>query len=165
MDPPDAADLFDRHHLQLYRYLRRVTGDPGEAEDLTQEVFLRVSRSAGSGPSDQRAGAWLFRIARNLVIDRWRRRRLRQDREAPESPTESPRGELRVELHEALERVPGEDREMFLLRELGGLSYTEIGAVTGCTEAAVRSRIYRARKRLRQLLEPLSCIPEGRKEP
>ena len=73
MEPPRAAGLFERHHLAVYRFLRRATGDGPAAEDLTQDVFLRIVRGLDRYEDRLRERAWVFRIARNVLIDRHRR--------------------------------------------------------------------------------------------
>jgi RNA polymerase sigma-70 factor (ECF subfamily) len=68
MSAPDAAALFDRHHLAVFRFLRRMTGDASLAEDLTQEVFLRVVRGLDSYEERSRETSWVFRIAREQHV-------------------------------------------------------------------------------------------------
>jgi RNA polymerase sigma factor (sigma-70 family) len=72
MSVPDPAGLFDRHHLAVFRFLRRMTGSSSAAEDLTQEVFLRVVRGAERYEERTREISWVFRIARNVLVDRHR---------------------------------------------------------------------------------------------
>src|SRR5262245_16724050 len=67
-----AGDLFERHHLVVFRFLLRMTGSAPVAEDLTQEVFLRVVRALPSYEEQSRERAWIFRIARNVLVDRHR---------------------------------------------------------------------------------------------
>lgn len=154
---PGAAPtlLFDRHHLAIYRFLLRSTGEPETAEDLTQEVFLRAVRSAPELDGDPGARAWLFRVARNLLIDRARRSERRPPSRsletAPDHATPGSAG-LRLELERALAALDPTDREVFLMSQVGGLSYAEVAECTGSSAAAVRSRIFRARCRLRQTL-------------
>ena len=74
MSAPDPARLFDRHHLAVFRFLRRMTGSPSVAEDLTQEVFLRVVRGLDGYDERSREVSWIFRIARNVLVDRHRAR-------------------------------------------------------------------------------------------
>ena len=98
---------------------------------------------------------WLFRIARNLLIDRWRRIERRPQPlaiEETEPIALAPVLELRTDLQRALQRLPEADREAFILREVAGLSYIEIGEITEASKGAIRSRIYRARRQLRTAL-------------
>ncbi len=177
-----AADLFDRFHLAIYRYLLRMTGRPDVAEDLTQDVFVRILRGAdansrrtpiatesrrftrnenGLTPADSQR-AWVFTIARNLLVD-WQRRAGRNPVRTGEP---EPAGLLQMaaaslpghdgafDVREALRRLPDDDREAFLLRVVGGLGHEEIAMLTGTTAASVRSRIFRARAALRAALDP-----------
>ena len=120
-----------------------------------QEVFVRVVRGLEAYRSDGRDVAWLFTIARRLLIDRQRSRR-RQPAETCDvsvaEPKSDPSQELTVAIAQALADVPDADREAFLLREVGGLSYQEIAVACDSTVDSVRSRIYRARMRLRAVL-------------
>jgi RNA polymerase sigma-70 factor (ECF subfamily) len=155
LEQSKAADLFRQHHLALFRYAYRQTGRRDAAEDVVQEVFVRVVRGLEAYRPDGRDVAWLFTIARRLLIDR-RRSERRQTSERVEpftpEPQSNPSQELTVALAEALSGVPEADREAFLLRELGGLTYQEIAAACDSTVDSVRSRIYRARMRLRAAL-------------
>jgi len=148
-----ADDLFARHHRDVHRYLARMTGCRDAADDLSQEVFLRVVRALENGGAVGHERAWVFSIARNLLADRWRRdgRRGAEVAEAAEPAADGTQA-LAVGLAEALQRLPDTDREMFLLKEIGGLSYQELAVVSGCTVEAVRARLWRARTALRRLL-------------
>lgn len=150
-EPLDPRSIFERHHLGVYRYLRRLLGNDAEAEDLTQETFLRVIRALPRYRPDGKEAAWIFGIARNLASNRRRdsARRPAPVGDLPETPsTEAPS----LELREALDALPDLDRDCFLLRETGGLGYAEIAASCAITEGAVRSRIHRARGALRAAL-------------
>jgi RNA polymerase sigma factor (sigma-70 family) len=156
---PDAGDLFERYHLPLFRYVWRMTGRRDVAEDLTQEVFVRVLRGIARYEARDREQAWLFRIARNLLVDHHRRHGSRQRADGdghgvmrevqPGDAPQGPMQELAVHLDESLRQLDDLDREVFLLREVGGLSYIDISSVCDLTTDAVRSRICRARSKLR----------------
>ena len=157
MSAPDAAALFDRHHLAVFRFLRRMTGSPSLAEDLTQEVFLRVVRGLDGYDERSREVSWIFRIARNVLVDRHRARaRSPQDASLQDAAVVSrPATQvLTAILDEALARLPEEEREAFLMREVGGLGYHDIAEASGATPDAARMRIYRARLVLRAALGP-----------
>ena len=138
MENPRAAGIFERHHLAVYRFLRRATGDGPAAEDLTQDVFLRIVRGLGGYEDHLRERAWVFRIARNLLIDR-HRRTLRTGSnlsvDAVPDPASDGRQMQAIALQEALAGLREEEREAFLLREVAGLGYEEIGAVVEATPA------------------------------
>lgn len=139
MDRPTAEALFRLHHLSVFRFLRRMTGDAALAEDITQDTFVRVIRGLETYDPRDRDLAWLFRIARRLLADREREARRRpilvvEDR--PHAAASSTH--LGIEIDEALRLLPAEEREAFLLREQGGLGYEEIGTLAGATPDAVR---------------------------
>jgi RNA polymerase sigma-70 factor, ECF subfamily len=147
----EADHLFVTHRLRVFRYLSRIVGQV-DARELTQEVFLRVAR--GPVPDRDEAGtrAWVFHIARNLALNH-----VRDDRRHGEVVQLSERGspptqELSAALGQALEQLPELDRDVFLMRESGGLDYEEIARACELTVDAVRSRLHRARLRLRATL-------------
>jgi RNA polymerase sigma factor (sigma-70 family) len=154
-----AGTLFERHARSLRQYLRAVTGRPDLADDLAQDVFVRVVLSAGAYEPRQRDRAWLFRIARNAAIDHHRRAAVRpRSDEKRQEAVVPPVQALRSALCQALERLPDSEREALLLAELGGLSYAEIADTLDLTPAAVRSALYRARLSLRATLTPPSPV-------
>ena len=118
------AELFGRHGRAVRRYLRGATGSAELAEDLAQDVFVRVVRSVGQYEPRERERAWLFRIARNILLDHRRRLAARPSSggvvaHAVVGPTQA----LRTDLDSALASLPEAEREAFLLAELGGLTY------------------------------------------
>jgi RNA polymerase sigma-70 factor (ECF subfamily) len=168
MDTPQAAAIFERNHLAVYRFLRRATGDGAAAEDLTQEVFLRVVRGLGRYEDRFQERAWVFRIARNLLLDRHRltlRVRPGLSLEAAQELAVDGHQAEAVALQEALGGLREEEREAFLLREVAGLGYEEIGPIVEATPDAVRMRIYRARTALRARLGgPAGTVTRAPKE-
>lgn len=150
-----AARLFERHGRHVRQYLRGLSGSADVAEDLAQDVFLRVVRGANEYRPQDRERPWLFRIARNAFIDHVRRVGTRPATAALESADGTARAatqDLRVELRRALAELPENERDAFLLAEIGGLSYAEIAETLGVTIPSVRSSIYRARLALRAAL-------------
>lgn len=165
-------ELIVRHGRPLYGFLDRLTGSRERAQDAYQEVFLRVVRSAKSYQPSARFAAWLYTIARNHCVDLSRRARFRNteslddpisddtettrlDMVADDGP--DPEANLRgAELSEALEAavaaLPGEQREVFLLRERAGLSFKEIAAVQKAPLNTVKTRMHYALNALRQAL-------------
>jgi len=157
-------DLFAEYRNPLYRYFVRAVGQQDAAQDLTQDVFARVSRTAVPSGSEVSIRAWLFRIARNLALDhhRYQQRRpvvtasaLEQSRPAPQ--------DIEFAVKEALAALPALDRDVFLMREVSGLGYEDIGKACELTPDAVRSRVHRARLHLREHLS--SPISKRRIEP
>jgi RNA polymerase sigma-70 factor (ECF subfamily) len=149
-----ARRLFDEHGSAIHRYFRRLTGDRDAADDLSQEVFLRVVRAAHAYEPAERERAWLFRIARNVFLDGRRRESRSPLVDVRADSAVSATQPVQSGIREALASLADEDREAFLLAELAGLTYVEISAATGSTVPAVRSRIYRARLALRARLSP-----------
>lgn len=151
----DAEALFAAHQTGLLRYLRRAVGHAETARDLTQDVFVRIARSNGLPETDDERRAWIFRIARNLAIDHRRRHETRLaggPHAARREPGRPAAQDTSAAVNEALAALDSLDRDVFLLREAGGLSYAEIAAACDLTVSAVRSRIHRARLELRERL-------------
>jgi RNA polymerase sigma-70 factor (ECF subfamily) len=145
--------LFTAHRDSVFRYLCRTVGY-ADASDLTQEVFLRVSRAAVPEVSADRQRAWVFSIARNLALNH---RRDTGRRPPTVELTEASRPasqETAAVMREAIDRLAPLDRDVFLLREVSGLSYDEIAVSCEISVEAVRARLHRARQALRLWLRP-----------
>lgn len=170
MRQEDAAGLFSRHNLSVFRFLRRLVGSSDRAEEMTQEVFVRVVHALPGYEARDRERAWIFQIARTVFLDDKRRRLVRVPDSAAQdlvpAPPARPLQPLRAELEEALGMLPELEREAFLAKELGGLTYEEIAATVDSTPDAVRSRIFRARCALRKHLAPsaMQAGARGRRE-
>lgn len=145
---------------KIYRLALRYTGDRTEAEDLTQETFLRAYQNLASFDRSKSAGPWLCTIAANLCRN-W----LRNNRELPGDfseerflPTDSGPEELylqkesETELLRALQRLPLIYREVLLLRHVGELSYNEIAMALELEISIVKNRLYRGRMMLKALM-------------
>lgn len=152
--------LFERHHLRLFNYFLRLTGDRQGAEDLVQEVFVRMLKYRGSYRERGEFVAWMFTLARNTSAD-WLGKRSREapaPEEPPERPSDEPLAQERLEREESLERLrecllalPVDKRELLLLARSGRLSYEEIAGVLGVSVGAVKVRVHRAVKLLRSI--------------
>jgi RNA polymerase sigma-70 factor (ECF subfamily) len=155
----DADVLFSAHRDGVFRYLCRIVGYE-DARELTQEVFLRVSGTAAPDTDEGGRRAWVFRIARNLALNHVRDDRRRgvtvELTDDPVAPATQP---LAVALREALNQLNPVDRDVFLMREAGGLSYEEISFACQLTADAVRSRLHRARQQLRCALKSSPDAP------
>jgi RNA polymerase sigma-70 factor (ECF subfamily) len=150
----DADGLFSQHQRGVYRYLWRLVGQADAAEDLTQEVFLRVARTSPPETTETGCRAWIFRIARNLGLNYIRDRKRRPEEELAVAQVAPATQELSVALDRALSNLSDLDRDIFLLRETGGLSYAEVADACELTADAVRLRLHRARLTLREALAP-----------
>jgi RNA polymerase sigma-70 factor (ECF subfamily) len=147
----DSAGLFVAYHQRVFKYLCRAVGSGETARDLTQEVFLRVSRSTAATDGD--GSAWLFRIARNLALDHHRSRSRKPEPEPlGGEPVRRASQDVSAAVNQALAALDALDRDVFLMREVGGLGYDEIAKACDLSADAVRSRIYRARVQLRDWL-------------
>ena len=157
------TDLVDRHKDAVVSYLTRLTGNRDRAEDLGQETFLRLFRSAREYTEQGYLRAYLYRIATNLVRSEERRER-RQRLLTPFLPREehaepvAPAGLLRRELHRevtaAVAKLPLRYRVPLVLHEIEGWSYLDIAQEIGCREGTVKSRVHRGRQQLKAKLEP-----------
>jgi RNA polymerase sigma factor (sigma-70 family) len=167
MPAPDVLPSWDEivrtHSARVYRLAYRLTGNKHDAEDLTQEVFVRVFRSLSSYTPGTFEG-WLYRITTNLFLDGARRKqRIRFDG-LPEdahdrlpAKGEGPAEKLDSDLfdhdvHDALDALPEDFRAAVVLCDIEGLSYEEISDVLGLKLGTVRSRIHRGRTMLRKAL-------------
>jgi RNA polymerase sigma-70 factor (ECF subfamily) len=153
-----------RYQHMVFAYLSRALGPGPHVEDLAQDVFIRACRALPSfdaaGPA--RLSTWILTIANRVAIDARRKRRLStteltpdaaQDAVTPE--TERHRSEVGLALQRAAEALPDDQRDVFILAELHELSMKEIAAVLGIRENTVKTRLFRARERLRVLLQAL----------
>lgn len=145
----DVEQFYADHRDGVFRYLRRIVGATEPARDLTQEVFLRVSRAGMPESSEIGRRAWLFRIARNLALNHIRDSHRRPATVALGHPVVPATQELSIALHRAIAALPELDRDIFLLRETAGLTYEEIATACEIDVEVVRSRLHRARQTLR----------------
>ena len=164
-------ELMERHAGKLFHYLVRSLQNEEDAADLAQETFVRVYQNRAKFDPGQKFSTWLYAIATNRVKDRYRYRTrhpqvsLDAENEAtgenfresvPEhgpTPGESLQGAERADaVRKAVGQLPEELRTPLLLSEYEELSHAEIGAILNCTAKAVETRLYRARKQLREKL-------------
>ncbi|MDM7830817.1 RNA polymerase sigma factor SigE [Cellulomonas edaphi] len=163
--PPSWEQIVRDHSARVYRLAYRLTGNRHDAEDLTQETFVRVFRSLHTFQPGTFEG-WMHRITTNLFLDQARRRqRIRMDamgEEADRYPTADQlaaperafeHDNLDYDIQRALDDLPPEYRAAVVLCDIEGLSYEEIAVTLGIKLGTVRSRIHRARARLRVSLE------------
>lgn len=163
--PPTWEEIVREHSPRVYRLAYRLTGDPHEAEDLTQDVFVRVFRSLDSFRPGTFEG-WLHRITTNLFLDKVRRRqRIRFDALTDELAARLPlrasgtdpeqvfaMTHLDEDIQEALGALPPQFRAAVVLSDIEGYSYEEVAQTLGVKMGTVRSRIHRGRALLRQSL-------------
>jgi RNA polymerase sigma-70 factor (ECF subfamily) len=156
------AILFERHHVRLYNFFLRLTGDRPLSEDLSQEVFCRILKYRDTFRDDGTFKAWMYRIAANVRSDHTCRQRAHEALDeasanlADPSPDPGQAWQFDVErrrVRRALGRVTGRKREMLILSRYQDLKYEEIARLCDCSVQSVKTGVYRALQELRQLLD------------
>ncbi len=160
LEHPDAfGELVRRHQAFVYGAALRVTRDGTLAEEVAQETFFRAYRSLRSFRGEATLRTWLYRIATNLAIDLVARRHEHPVATVPEQPTyRTPATDVEIavqseELRQALSRLPDTLRDPLVLREYELLSYEAIAQQLDIPLNTVRTRIFRAKARLRQMMK------------
>lgn len=151
-------ELYNRLSPRIYAYCRRVLTDPELAQDVFQETFIRFYNSAQQEREMTNVAAFLLRIARNLCLNAKRDNQhhhisFEEYHHAHHDPSHE-NNELLKLITSALDHLPHDYREVFVLREYDGLSYAEIGNVVGITEATAKIRSFRAKQKIREILAP-----------
>src|SRR6516225_9839635 len=161
------AEVIERERRRLFRFIRKQVDDQGDAEDVLQDVFYELMEAYRLMKPVEQVGAWLYRVARNRIIDRFRKRRPETFGEALEgtpledllpSPDGGPeaayaRSVLLEELDAALGELPEEQREVFVAHELEGRSFKKLAAETGLGVNTLLSRKHYAVLHLRKRLQ------------
>jgi RNA polymerase sigma-70 factor (ECF subfamily) len=167
------AQLVRRHQAPLFNFALRQVRVPQVAEDVVQESFVRVVQNAADFKHEARFTTWVYTITRNLCIDHLRKRALRKHPSLDQSrgeegdgptlgeQTADPRAsvereatgtELKERIARAVDKLPDEQREVFLMREIANLPFKEIAEITGVPENTVKSRMRYALERLQEAL-------------
>jgi RNA polymerase sigma-70 factor (ECF subfamily) len=149
--------LYARHRGRLYRFVLRSVKARGTAEELFQEIWIRVIEARSRYTPQARFTTWLYTIAHNLLTDHWRKKglvlvELDEDAQAPAPDDPARSAEARQALSRfaaALEALPPLQRQAFLMHEEGGLSIAEIAQATGSNEEAAKSRLRYAMAKLK----------------
>jgi len=163
-DPRAFEELVIAHQHRVFGVAFRMLGRRAEAEELAQEVFLRVHRAIADFRGDAKLSTWLYAIASRLCLNRLASSERRLAREGEETLARIPsshaspadeleRSERDAALHRAIAELSDERRMVVVLRDLEGLSYEEIAAALGLELGTVRSRLHRARLDLKEKLE------------
>ena len=163
--------LVQEYKNRIHSYVCRMTNDSADAEDITQEVFIRAYQSLSAFRYDAAVDTWLYRIATNLVIDRFRRGKrspqvvqagLEGEGVMLDVPTtnreEDPHasvqlGELQKQVQKAVHSLPAKLRMVVVLHDMEGLSYEEVAETVGCPLGTVKSRLFNARLLLKRKLQ------------
>jgi RNA polymerase sigma-70 factor (ECF subfamily) len=166
--------LVERYQTRLLNFVYRIVGDRERAEDLVQEVFVRVYRHLGRFDRSKKFSTWIYTIASNLAKNELRNRARNplvlftsmtkgwEDEERPlefEDPLSRPddlfrKRHVRELVESSVAQLPTHHREVFMLREIEGRSYEEIAEITNCNLGTVKSRLNRARNSFAEIIEP-----------
>lgn len=185
-DADAFADIFQAHKMRVYSLCLRMTNNPAEAEDLTQDAFLQVFRKLSTFRGDSALSTWLYRIAVNTVLMRFRKRTLTQhsldepwSRNGDSKPIAHEYGGKdrhlagcidRIALIQAIRELPEGYRTVFLLHEVEGYEHSEIAEFLGCSTGNSKSQLHKAKMRIRELLANprsrtvASEVREGKRE-
>ena len=171
-------ELVTDNQTKVYNLALKITKNPQDAMDISQDAFLKAYSSLRSFRGDSRFSVWLYRLTYNLCLDYMRKQKrtnvisLNGDagedddgaeleipdlRSMPEAEYE--KKELREELNRCFERLPESQRRILILREISGMSYSEIAETMKISEGTVKSRISRARQKLCALMTESGTIP------
>ena len=162
-DPRAFEQLVIAYQHRVFGVALRMLRNRGEAEEIAQEVFLRVHRAVGDFRGEAKLSTWLYAITSRLCLNRLASGERRMAREGEESlerlradadpAAHAERGELEAALQRAITELPEERRVVVVLRDFEGLSYEEIAAALDLPLGTVRSRLHRARTDLKEKLE------------
>jgi RNA polymerase sigma-70 factor (ECF subfamily) len=151
-DPAALGYIYEMYGERIFRYTYRMLGNRSDAEDATAETFLRVLRRSAELRADGAFRTWLFRIARNLCIDKLRQHKLIElPTDAHDSGSEE-RATLRITVEQALNDLPVEYRDPLVLCDIEDLPAREAAEVLRISVPALKSRLYRGRRALRDKL-------------
>lgn len=152
------TELFNRYSSRVYAYCRRFLGDRDEAQDVYQETFIKFHQSANKDREMTNVPGFLLTIARNLCMNVKRKERpnvtLEEYMSGDDDSLISDKDELLELIKKALELLPDDYREAFVLREYDGLSYEEISKLTNTSLTNVKVRIHRAKQKIKDILQP-----------
>ncbi|MGH7309219.1 MAG: RNA polymerase sigma factor [Candidatus Rokuibacteriota bacterium] len=167
MGPQPFEAVLEAHHAEIFRYLRRVTARSSDADDLSQETFLRAWKAYRGLDGGANVRAWLFTIATNLARNHFRDERRRRNAQAQARSVRSefdgaqPDGEAvfnetRTRLDAAVARLPLKQRLAFVQRKIHDLDYEAIARSLGCSAETARAHVFQALRKLRRELEGLA---------
>ena len=152
------AELYARYSPRIFAYCRRILGDYDRAQDAFQETFVKFFNSAQQEREMSNVPAYLLMIARNLCLNMQRSNKGHVSLEEYHMPSSFDMSHEKIELlsliTQAMETLPLDYKEAFILREYEGLSYQEIADMTESSLSTVKIRIYRAKQKIREILAP-----------
>ena len=152
------AEIYTRYSVQIYRYCRRLLNDKNISEDIFQDTFLRLLKSSKQEKNMNNLFAYLIKIARNLCYNQNKHKDYKNvsldNVELFYEESFDENKELLSLVTTSLDLLSNEYREAFVLQVYNDLSYSEIGSILGIPISTVRNRIVRAKRKIRQILEP-----------
>ena len=153
---PDAFETVYREHAgRVYALCLRMCGDPVRARELLQDVFVRAWEKLGTFKGEAAFGSWIHRLAVNVVLARWRaegRQGLEELDEEAESGERVAGREERIDLENAIAKLPAGCRNVLVLHDIEGYEHTEIGKLMGIAAGTSKAHLFRARRLLREAL-------------
>jgi RNA polymerase sigma-70 factor (ECF subfamily) len=162
-DPRAFGELYDRYYARVYRYIYHRLGNPSDTEDITALVFMKALEALPSyRPGRNGFAPWLFRIARNSLVDHYRRQRnrnhspleeIRQESSEADPVADVLRAERRDELHSLIPFLSYEQQEVVLMRYASDLSFAEIAAALKKSETAVRMLLHRGLRKMKAVMD------------
>lgn len=151
-DQSALGGIYEMYGERIFRYTYRMLGNRSDAEDATAETFLRVLRRSAELRADGAFRTWLFRIARNLCIDKMRQHKLMELPADAQYSGGEEKATLRITIQQALSDLPTEYREPLVLCDLEDMAAREAAEVLKISVPALKSRLYRGRRALRDKL-------------
>lgn len=175
-DAEASEVLYDLHKRRVYSLCWRMTANTAEAEDLTQEAFLQLFRRIGTFRGESAFSTWLHRMAVNVVLMHFRKKRLPVvlPEETTEGEEDAPKRDFgaedvnlagsidRLQLQNAVDRLPPGQRAIFVLHDVEGYEHSEIATMVGCSIGNSKSQLHKARMKLREFLK-MNRAEKGRK--
>ena len=170
-DPSCLGTLFERHNKSVYRFCLQMTRNPAHAEDVVQEVFMKILRKAGSFRHEGTFKAWMFNIARNATLDYLRKNRHHRGTDPLDQYAESllvdhrtaehaAAGEQKIKmLEKALALLPALSQEVIWLGRFEFGTFEELGQALGCKTGTARVRMHRAMQQLHVAFTDLTGVP------
>ncbi|RYG34711.1 sigma-70 family RNA polymerase sigma factor [bacterium] len=151
-DTKALGGLYEIYGERIFRYAFRMLGNRSDAEDATAETFLRILRRSSELRADGAFRTWIFRITRNLCIDRLRQQKLMELPANAVYPASEERSVLRAAVQQALDSLPGEYKDALVLCDLEEFSAKDAADILRISMPALKSRLYRGRRALRDKL-------------
>lgn len=147
--------LFERHHVALFNFFYRLSGDRSGSEDLVQETFYRVLKYRQTYRPETSFRTWMYQIARNVRTDRFHKQREEVGLEAAPEPAVAPVDTVEgpqqlTHLRQILMQMPDDKRELLILSRFQGLKYEEIARLLNCEVGTVKVRVHRALQDLKE---------------